>query len=124
MSSPISDSSTSISRSWDRSNTIAVVGSTATPAASVGSPVNMETSPMNVPPSIRANHTSSSRRCSTMSTRPSSMTKNGASRMPCSNSSSSGSKVRRSPRSASCSISASESLGNRTGSLSSANGSA
>jgi hypothetical protein len=120
-SSPNSGNSASISRSSGRSNAITLVGSTATPAAIVGSPVNMETSPMNVPPSIRANHTSSWGRRSRMSTVPCSMTKKGASRMPCSNSSSLVSKVRRSPRSASCSISASDSLGNRTGSLSSAN---
>ena len=72
--SPNSGQRATISRSPARSNTITSVGSTATQALIVGSPVKSAMSPMNVRPSASAMWTSLPGLRSTNSTRPRSMT--------------------------------------------------
>ena len=84
MCSPNSGQRATISRNENRSNSITSVGSTATQALIVGSPVNAAMSPTNVPLSTCAMWTSFPGLRSTSSTRPRSITKNGASRTACS----------------------------------------
>ena len=84
MCSPISGQRAIMSRSAPRSNMTTSVGSTATHALIVGSPVKMAMSPMKVPASAWAMWTSLPGLRSTNSTRPRSITKNGASRTACS----------------------------------------
>jgi hypothetical protein len=74
----------SLVRSAGRSNSITSVGSAATQVAIAGSPVNVAMSPRNVPLSASATQTSLPGLRSSTCTLPRSMTKNGASRWPCS----------------------------------------
>ena len=98
MCSPNSGQRAMISRNEARSNSITSVVSTATQALTVGSPVNAAISPTNVRLSTCAIWTSLPGLRSTNSTRPRSITKNGASRTACSYSTSPGWTVRRRPR--------------------------
>ena len=84
MSSASSGQDASIARSSERSKAITSVGSSATHSAIAGSPVKVAMSPRNVPASASATQTSLPGLRSSTRTRPRSMTRNGASRWPCS----------------------------------------
>ena len=81
--SPSSGEAASIARSAGRSKAITSHSSAATHSAGVGSPVKVAMSPRKVPASASAIHISLPGLW-IRSTRPRSMTKNGASRSPCS----------------------------------------